>query len=57
MSLPRKVAQIADKQGWNDETVLDLAMDFMVGMEVYKNFVAFLERKAKEENAEEENAE
>lgn len=52
MSLPRQVAQIADKQGWTDETILHLALDFMHGMEVYKNFVFFLENKAKEENAE-----
>lgn len=53
MSLPRRVAQIADKQGWNDDTMLDLAMDFIgESPDGYEPFIAFLEKIAKEEEDE-----
>jgi hypothetical protein len=51
MSLPLKVARIADRQGWNETSILDFAMDFIAFNDKrWKEFLELLEKKAKEEN-------
>lgn len=57
--MPKKLstiryAVIAHEQGWNDETMLDLAIRFINEQQRDAAFVEFLHRIADEENAMEE---
>lgn len=52
-TLPAQAQKILGKQGWNDTTLLDLALEFIISKQhAGKEFVAFLKAKADDENAE-----
>jgi hypothetical protein len=48
MQLPPNILTIIDRQGWNDNTLIDLMAEW-IG-EHTDSFKAFLEKKAEEEN-------
>jgi hypothetical protein len=45
-----EVAEIADEQGWNDETLLHLALDYIDGQEEVNDLVEHLQVVQREEN-------
>jgi hypothetical protein len=46
------VKELQAKQGWSDETILDLAMQFLDENGFADMFDVYLEKRADEENAE-----